>query len=128
MPQELQRGLCNVALFGIEDSSKDMTAFSTQDGHWRFNKLPFGVKNGPFLFSKIMNELLGHLPFCQVYLDDIVIHSNTIESHIKHIRAVAKIIEGAKLKINPEKCTWIAPKIKFLGKVKKIYLSLRKIW
>jgi len=64
-----------------------------------------------------MNELLGHLPFCQVYLDDIVIHSNTIESHIKHIRAVAKILEGAKLKINPEKCTWLATKIKFLGHI-----------
>ena len=107
-----------------------MTAFSTQDGHWRFNKLPFGVKNGPFLFSKIMKELLGHLPFCQVYLDDIVIHSSTIESHIKHIRAIAKILEEAKLKINPEKCTWLATKIKFLGHVvsgDQISMDMEKI-
>ncbi len=115
---------------GIEESSKDMTAFSTQDGHWRFNKLPFGVKNGPFLFSKIIKELLGHLPFCQVYLDDIVIHSSTIESHIKHIRAIAKILEEAKLKINPEKCTWLATKIKFLGHVvsgDQISMDMEKI-
>jgi len=64
-----------------------------------------------------MKELLGHLPLCQGYLDDIFIHSNTIESHIKHKRAVTKILEGAKLKINPEKCTWLAKKIKFLGHI-----------
>ena len=58
------------------------TAFSTPDGHFEF--LPFGLTNGPKEFSRIMNIVLGDLPFVIIFVDDITIFSQSFEEHLKH--------------------------------------------
>ncbi len=58
-----------------EDSIK-YTAFSTPDGHYEFEKLPFGLK------------ILGNLDYVQIYLDDNTIHTNTIREHLNTIQVV----------------------------------------
>jgi len=58
------------------------TAFSTPDGHYEFIVLPFGLKNAPAVFCRMMHMLLANLPPIKWFMDDIVIHSTNVESHL----------------------------------------------
>jgi hypothetical protein len=93
------------------------TAFITPDGHYEFLRLPFGLKNAPSHFSKIMFQALGDLPFVKIYLDDITIHSVDFDSHVLHIQQVLKRLTDVNLKLNSSKCFWFAYSFKLLGHV-----------
>ena len=93
------------------------TAFSTPDGHYEFLRLPFGLKNAPADFSRVMHQAFGHLDFIQIYLDDITIHSKSFEQHIQHISEVFKILQHLDLRINWAKCAWCQRKVQLLGHI-----------
>lgn len=101
----------------IDEESIEKTAFSTPDGHYEFLRLPFGLKNAPAHFCRIMSTLLGDLNFVAIYLDDITIHSKSLDDHFSHINIVLNRLQDANLKLNPSKCTWIATEIKILGHI-----------
>jgi hypothetical protein len=101
----------------MHPASVEYTAFSTPDGHYEFLRLPFGLKNAPSDFSRIMHQVLGGLDFVEIYLDDITVHSKSFEEHIKHLKTVFELLKSANLKINKDKCTWCAKSIKLLGHV-----------
>jgi len=96
------------------------TAFWTTMGQFQYKRLPFGIKNGPADFSKLMFQILMSLMiqnFVRVYLDDVIIYSNTLEDHFKHIQAVVKCLRNAGLKLNKAKCKWCCRSIKILGHI-----------
>ena len=101
----------------IDKKSIEKTAFTTADGHFQFLRTPFGLKNAPAQFSRLMQMTLGHLPFISIYLDDLTIHSSTFEEHLNHIATVIKVLRKANLKINKDKCKWFASEIKLLGHI-----------
>ena len=101
----------------MHDDSVKYTAFSTCEGHYEFLRLPFGLKNAPAEFCRLMYELLGDLTYVQIYLDDITVHSKTTSDHLKHLAEVFKRLRQASLCCNPEKCEFLAPKISLLGHV-----------
>jgi hypothetical protein len=102
---------------GFTDESKEKTAFSTPDGHYQFKRMPFGLKNAPADFSKLMYQILGNLPYVEIYLDDITIPSKQFNNHVKHVTLVLSILKSYNLKINPEKCSWFADTIKLLSHI-----------
>ena len=59
------------------------TAFSTPNGHYEYKKMPFGLKNAPATFQRLMDNVLTGLQgnVCFVYLDDIVIYAQSLEEH-----------------------------------------------
>ena len=59
--------------------------------------MPFGYKNGPSIFQRIMQNILAPFLwiFTLVYIDDIVIFSLNLEDHISHLNQVFKAIEGS---------------------------------
>ena len=71
----------------INESDKQKTAFSTQAGHFEFNVMPFGLKNAPAIFSRLMSNVLAGLigPSVLVYLDDIIIFSENLDDHLKKL-------------------------------------------
>jgi hypothetical protein len=101
----------------MADDSIEKTAFSTTDGHYEFLRLPFGLRCAPLHFSKMMHMLLSHLPFVEVYLDDITIHSKDVMEHYKHTAEVLSVLRKVNLKLNFSKCKWFAKKIKLLGHI-----------
>ena len=101
----------------MHQDSIEKTAFSTPDGHYEFLRLPFGLKNAPSDFSRIMSMILSEFKFVEIYLDDITVHSKSVEEHICHLRQVFDTLSGVKLRLNPEKCVFFAKKIKILGHV-----------
>ena len=106
---------CGYWQIKVAEKSIPMTAFSTPDGHYECLRLPFGLKNAPADFSRAMQQALGDLPFVQIYLDDITIHSKTLEEHMEHINEVFGRLEEMNMKINLKKCTWCKTEAKILG-------------
>jgi transposase InsO family protein len=105
----------------LSEESKQYTAFSTPDGGlYQFRVMPFGLKGAPSTFQRLMCQevLPGHLrKFAMVYLDDIIIYSQSHEEHLKHLRLVLERLQIHGLCCAPQKCHLGAKKINYLGHV-----------
>ena len=102
---------------GMADVDKDKTAFTTRSGHWHFTVMPFGLCNAPATFQRLMDLVLDEhkYDFTLVYLDDIIVYSDTFENHLKHLDCVFNKIHKAGLTLKINKCTFAANELKFLG-------------
>jgi len=67
----------------MAEKDKQKTAFSTPYGHYEFNQMPFGLKNAPVTFQRLMNSVLTGMQGlkCLVYLDGIVIYGASLEDN-----------------------------------------------
>lgn len=103
----------------LKPSAKHLTAFTTPDGaQYQFNVMPFGLKNAPSTFQKLMTAevLVGMVQeFVQVYLDDIIVYSNTAEEHLYHVRLVFERLRLHNLKVSAEKCRIFQDSLDYLG-------------
>jgi len=99
------------------EEHKEITAFITNSGLFEFNIMPFGLKNAPALFQRLMNYVLQDYldDFVAVYIDDIIIYSKTFEEHLEHLRKVFTKLKEANLMIKLSKCRFCEPEIIFLG-------------
>ncbi|XP_044155688.1 uncharacterized protein LOC122942250, partial [Bufo gargarizans] len=92
------------------------SAFITPFGLYQFRVMPFGMKNAPATFQRMVDQLLGGLQsFACAYLDDIAIHSDTWEAHLEHIGVVLDRIRGAGLTLKPDKCHLGMAEVQYLG-------------
>ncbi|CAF0785566.1 unnamed protein product [Brachionus calyciflorus] len=71
--------------------SMSITAFSTQKGHYEFRRLPFGLKNGPSFFSRVMASLFSDLETVIVYIDDIFVFSDSVNYHFKALERTSSV-------------------------------------
>ena len=104
----------------MEEDAKQYTAFTVGPlGFYGCNRMPFGLKNAPATFQRLMQRVLGdlHLNGCVVYIDDIVIYSKTEEEHEILLRKVFQKIREAGMKLSPKKCRFFQREIKCLGHV-----------
>ncbi|CAO1622711.1 unnamed protein product [Sympodiomycopsis kandeliae] len=72
------------------DEDKDKLAFRTHLGLKRFTRMPFGIHKGPGVFQRLTDKILGACKWqhALVYIDDIIIYSDTFEDHCKHLQDV----------------------------------------
>jgi len=101
----------------LHEDSKDLTAFSTPTGHYRFKRMPFGLSNSPLTYMRLMNTILHGLigNTANVFLDDILIASKTEEEHFKKLNLVFSKLVSAGLKVKLEKCSFLQDKVIYLG-------------
>lgn len=101
----------------IAEADIPKTAFRTSFGHFEFKVMPFGLTNAPATFQTLMNEVLRpHLgKFVLVYLDDVIVFSDSLEEHREHLRTVLRLLKQHKLYAAPEKCKMFATEVDFLG-------------
>ncbi|EDN10041.1 hypothetical protein HCAG_05844 [Histoplasma mississippiense (nom. inval.)] len=83
------------------------TAFRTRYGHFEYVVMPFGLANAPATFQAYINNALSDLLdiCCVVYLDDILIFSNSKQEHKVHVTKVLERLERANLFAKLSKCT-----------------------
>ncbi|KAG7674333.1 hypothetical protein KSW81_006127 [Nannochloris sp. 'desiccata'] len=95
------------------------TAFSTRYGHYEFLVMPFGLTNAPATFQTLMNDIFRTSldKFIMVYLDDILIFSDTLEDHEKHVRHALDVLRQNKLYCKASKCEFFQTEVSFLGHV-----------
>ncbi|KAJ1140371.1 hypothetical protein NDU88_006726 [Pleurodeles waltl] len=67
--------------------------------------MPFGLKNAPATFQRLVNGVLaGKDAFCAAYLDDIAVYSSSWEEHLLHLKEVLQALQQAGLTIKASKC------------------------
>jgi len=98
-------------------ADKEKTAFTIRSGLYQFNTLPFGLKNSPAVFQRLMHRVLGDLIYqsCMVYLDNIIVFSTHFESHVEDLRQIFGRLSKFRLKIHPEKTILATNSVIYLG-------------
>jgi transposase InsO family protein len=104
-------------LVRIAEGDEWKTAFRTRYGHFEYTVMPFGLTNAPATFQAFLNDVLRDSldQFVVIYLDDILIYSDTLEEHYEHVRSVLKRLQDADLQVKLEKCQFHVQKVEFLG-------------
>ena len=98
----------------MAEECKAYTAFTCGPlGFYECDTMPFGATNAPATFQRLMHDCLGELNmnWCIVYLDDIIIFSDTKEEHLKRLEAVFQKLMAAGLKLKPSKCFFFQDEI-----------------
>ncbi|GJX88021.1 RNA-directed DNA polymerase [Tanacetum coccineum] len=93
------------------------TAFKTRDGLYEWMVMPFGLSNAPSTFMRLMNHIFKAFigRFMVVYFDDILVFSNSLDDHLRHLRDVFSILRTQKLYANANKCHFLRQEVNFLG-------------
>jgi len=86
-------------------------------GVYEFYRMPFGLTNAPAVFQKLTEHTRADLTNVLVYLDDIIIHSRTFETHLEHFRAVFSSLRAAGLKLKHTKCNLFQQRVKYVGHI-----------
>src|SRR3954471_16219067 len=79
--------------------------------------MPFGLTNAPATFQQLIDSVIAGLKWtvCLVYLDDIIIFSQTFEEHLNKLTLVFDRLREANLKLKGSKCRFCLPEVQFLG-------------
>ncbi len=113
---DLQSGLWQIRM-----APKDMgkTALVTKSGMFEWTVMPFGLKNATSTFTRAMTEVFKDLgdSFLKIFVDDLNVHSEEWQDHLRHLGAVLSRLREVNLKLNPSKCCFAAGSVVFLGHV-----------
>lgn len=100
----------------VEDRKK--TGFVTQEGHFQWTCLPFGLKTSPAIFQRILSNILRKYKltdFTVNYIDDILIFSKTFTDHIYNLTQLLEAIKTEGFRLKFTKCTFASNSVKYLG-------------
>ncbi|KAL5013852.1 hypothetical protein ScPMuIL_008122, partial [Solemya velum] len=96
------------------------TAFSVGPlGFYECNRMAFGLTNAPATFQRLMETCMGDLNLqeCLIYLDDVLVFSDTFDEHLKRLQGVFQRIEKHGLKLKPSKCEFFKTQVSYLGHI-----------
>ena len=77
----------------INNNDQHKTAFATHRGKFEFTRLPFGLKNSPKYFQKILTRLLYKNKNVFVFVDDIIIYDTDLEQHKKSLHSIFTVLK-----------------------------------
>jgi len=96
---------------------KEKTTFMTADANYYYEVMPFSLKNAGVTYQLFMDKIFKGLiaRAVEVYVDDIVVKSDSFDQHPKDLGEVFRALRGVNMKLNLEKCTFGVEGGKFLG-------------
>ena len=101
----------------LSEKSRPKSAFMSSFGKWEFKRCPFGLAQAPAYFQRLINEVLSGLTFAFGYLDDILVYSPDMETHLEHLRKLFIKLREADLKLKEVKCNFLKKHIQYLGHI-----------
>lgn len=103
----------------MHPESIEKTAFTVNNGHYEYVRMPFGLKNAPSTFQRVMDNVLKEYlnEFCLVYMDDVIVFSKSLQEHINHLRLVFQKLRHYNLKVQLDKTEFCSKNVEFLGHV-----------
>ena len=99
----------------LSTKARPKSAFVTPTDKYEFTRCPFRMTQAPAYFQRLINKVLVGLDFAFGYLDDILIHSPDVPTHLIHMRQLFQRSREADLKLNREKCNFFKSHIQYLG-------------
>ncbi|CAN8069114.1 unnamed protein product [Agarophyton chilense] len=103
----------------LAEDARALTTFTTHEGLFRFTRMPFGLKNAPATFQRVMDIILSRVKWkpALVYLDDFIIFSRTVKEHFRHVKKVLTILQDAGVTQKLRKCAFFQASVDYLGHV-----------
>ena len=101
----------------LSKESRPTSAFVTPLGKWEFQRCPFGLAKALAYSQRLINEVLAPFDFAFGYLDDILIFSPDVETHLQHIESIFARLCEIGLKLKKEKCNFLKAHIQYLGHI-----------
>lgn len=103
----------------IHPEDRYKTSFLVKDGLFQFLRMPFGLKNAPSIFQKIMEEILVGLAHrvCIVYIDDVLVYAKTEEELILNLKEVFERFRKFNVSLKGSKCQFGLTEINYLGHI-----------
>jgi hypothetical protein len=101
----------------LDEQDRWKSAFITHHGLYQFKRLPFSLKNAPAIYQRFMNQLLGCLRWIAalVYIDDVIVYSETWPEHIAHLRQLLDAASKCGLTFSLPKCRFGFTELTMLG-------------
>ena len=96
---------------------QEKTAFITSQGLFCYNVMPFGLKNAPATFQRLVNTVFQNQVGrnLEAYIDDIIVKSKERSDHLADLRETFESLRQYNMKLNPKKCVFGVEAGKFLG-------------
>lgn len=103
----------------MHENSIQKTAFNTDKGYFEFRRMPFGLKNTPATFQRLVNSVLREYinKICLAYLDDIIILGTSLHEHIQNIRKVFSKLKQHNLKLQLDKSEFLQKEVAYVAYV-----------
>ena len=101
----------------LSEESRPKTAFVSLFGKWEFKRCPFWLAQAPAYFQRLVNEVLSGLTFAFGYLDDILVFSPDMDTHLEHLRSLFEKLREADLKLKEVRCNFLKKHIQYLGHI-----------
>lgn len=102
----------------IEEQSIKYTSFVTPNGQFEFLKTPFGLCNAPSVFQRFVFQVFSEIIRSGdviIYMDDILIATDTVERHFEVLKRVLDLMHENCLQIQPSKCVFFKARLEFIG-------------
>ena len=99
----------------VRSSDRKKTAFRWRNNVYHYVGAPFGFKNIPQDFQQIMDRIFTDMDFVLVYIDDLIVASDSHEEHARHVQAVIERLNEVNLRANKDKCLFAYDKLVVLG-------------
>jgi hypothetical protein len=100
----------------INPKDRYKTVFTVPFGQYERNVMPFGLKNAPSEFQRIMNDIFNtHSKFCTVCIDDVLVFSQSIDQHFKHLYTFFHTAKQNGLVVSKTKISLFQTRVRFLG-------------
>ena len=103
----------------VRETDIPKTAFRTHYGHFQFTVMPFGLMNAPIAFMNLMHRVFQPYldQFVVVFVDNILIYSQSEWEHEYHLRIVLQLLRDHQLYAKFSKCEFWLTEVRFLGHV-----------
>ena len=110
---------CGYWQLPVHSSDRAKTAFSPKPGMglYEFTRMLFGLCGVPSSFQRLMDEVCRGLSFVTTYLDDVLVHSATLQQHQLHLREIFRWLHAAGLTLCGSKCRLGMSKVVYLGHI-----------
>lgn len=99
----------------LHTKSRNLTAFVTEEGLWRYTRVCFGLASAPAAFQKMMTKIISGLDGVECYLDDVIIYGSSEHEHDIRLNKALSRLEGYGVQLNKDKCIFKQTEIHFLG-------------
>lgn len=104
----------------IDEQDRHKTAFTWKDKCYQYTRLAFGLTSAGQIFSRCVAEALATVTSrsnISSYIDDNLVHAKTFKEYIIALEQLFMALQKFGLKLNPDKCSFLAPEAKFLGRI-----------
>lgn len=95
------------------------TAFAVENGKYEWKRMPFGLKNAPATFQRVLDDILRDLigKSCLIFMDDIICFGTSLQESIQNLDKVLQKLSEYNLKVQIDKCAFLQKEVEFLGHV-----------